>query len=163
MMHGYKWNEAGIKARAYRVKENYDGFICTVGFPFTCSGNIEDSAISLSLDFIKVFNNEFRGYSETIKCGVGVVKSTAEGYFPSVGPKIYDMRGDALVLAKRYESFRSVIFSEYEQRRGHIIVLNESCYEGLSADAKKDFVIIPLEKHSIRDDQTAKAVYYRLL
>ncbi|RYZ77645.1 MAG: membrane protein, partial [Proteobacteria bacterium] len=47
-----------MEANAYLIKEMGDGFLCSVGFPFKCRGDIFENSIALSEIFVEVFRSQ---------------------------------------------------------------------------------------------------------
>jgi class 3 adenylate cyclase len=152
---------------AFRIKEMGDGFLCSVGFPFKChgSGSTEASAYNLALNFVKLFAEEVKKHfgHEHFYCGVGIAKGPVVGYFPKSGTKEYDLFGNGIIHATRYESVRKEILKGQEVK--NIIVLQAAVFDGLSEEEKSLFTMIDLEKSlvRIRDDDRAKALYYRTI
>jgi class 3 adenylate cyclase len=152
---------------AFRIKEMGDGFLCSVGFPFKCPGSMsmEATAYSLAQEFVNVFAEEVRKHfgHDNFHCGVGIAKGPVVGYFPKSGTKEYDLFGNGIIHATRYESIRKEIL----KGRGvkNIIILQSGVFEGLSEAEKSEFSRVDLEKSNvkIRDDDTAKVLYYRIL
>lgn len=164
MMEGY--DGIHLKARAYRIKEMGDGFLCSVGYPFEAmSDSIVLEAYNLSRDFARAFQEEAKklDYSRPIYFGIGIVVDTLVGFYPQSGTMEYDLYGKAIILATRYEAMRKAILNDYQQ--GSIFVLQERFYESLPRSVREQFTAFPLVKNGIevRDDPGATVLYYRIL
>ncbi|SMF43007.1 7TM diverse intracellular signaling domain-containing protein [Pseudobacteriovorax antillogorgiicola] len=165
MMEGY--DEETLQANAFRVKELGDGFLCTVGFPFSSpQGHIFEGAIVLSLRFMNAFCeclNEFN-YPHPIYCGIGVVHGPVQSFFPDSSPIEYDLFGHGLTLATRYEEMRKFILKE-TGKKGNIIILQRHVFESLPPEMQNDFVRFDLTHGDayVRDDPGAMVLYYRIL
>lgn len=156
-----------MQANAFRIKEVGDGFLCSVGFPFkTPNGEaLESFSYKLALQFIEIFKKEVATHFMEAEqfCGIGIAKGEVFGYFPASGPKEYDLFGDSIVLATRYENMRKVLLKN--QHAADIIVIQEHVYQGLTADEQLDFVEINLKQAGlkVRDDKMAERLYYRIV
>lgn len=165
-MMGHYDPEAG-SADAYRIKELGDGFLCSVGYPFKTPQNRQKSVTAIKLidDFTRIFSEEVQkfDYPAPIYFSIGVALGEIHGFYPEVGPKEYDLFGDAIMLATRYESMRTQIFKGDIQ--SSIIVLQERFYNSLPRTYRDRFKILDLEKYNIRvrDDASATKLYYHLV
>src|SRR5690606_36468124 len=87
-----------------------DGFISAVGYPFLTQkqGSLADHAIETALLMFEAFNAQVTrfGYGRPIKAAMGLAFGSVRGTFQSSGIKSYDLYGDALVHADRYEEMR---------------------------------------------------------
>ena len=154
-----------LTATAFRIKEMGDGFLCLVDFPFKTprTSTIESIAYRLAGEFVRVFAAEVDSYfrSKHYTCGIGIAKGEVEGFFPSSGTREYDLFGDGIIHATRYESMRKHLASPDLSK--NIIILQESVYEGLSAEEQADLIEVDLKKAklSVRDDSTATKIYFK--
>lgn len=150
---------ASSDVRAHRIKELGDGFLCSVGFPFVCDDEPADTAYLLALEFIEVFENCARSFPHTrnLLCSVGIATGSIEGFFTLSGTRSYDMFGQAIVLATRYEGIRKKFNL---QKRRHLITVQDRVYSLLSQDLKKQLNCYQLHRDTIRDDHHAKEFYY---
>ena len=107
-MKGYEHNP--LRSRAFRLKETGDGFISSVGYPFLPidSSSLADSAVSTALTMFEAFNLEVRkfNYSRPIKGAMGLAYNSVQGTFQSGGIRSYDLFGDSLIQAAKYEELR---------------------------------------------------------
>ena len=83
------------------------------------------------------------------------------GYFPKTGLKKYDLYGDALVKATRYESMRKVLFKKGIPR-GNIVILQSRVFDLLPENAREEFIEFPLDTVRVRDDKKADRLYYKV-
>ena len=153
-----------LKANAYMIKEMGDGFLCSVGFPFTCKGRIVDETMALAEQFVEIFAEEVHKYfpKEEVFCGIGISLGTIAGYYPKSGIKQYDLYGDAIVHATRYEAMRKQLFGA-GVAKGNIIILQEQVYTNLSSELKSKLIKYNLKDMSVRDDPKAKNLYYKVV
>ena len=113
MMSGYSDNP--LTANAFRIKEMGDGFLCTIGYPFSStSENIYESTEELAERFISTFCQKLDdfGYSEPIYCGIGIAFGPVESFYPKSPPIEYDLFGHGIVLATRYEGMRKTLLEK---------------------------------------------------
>lgn len=161
MNEGY--DSKNMRARAYRIKEMGDGFLCSVGYPFEAlNENLADEAMTLALQFAAILAHESSqsGLSKPVTCGIGIAKGYLTGFFPELGVKDYDLFGQGIVLAKRYEQMRK-LFSERDGSKSVIIMQNQVFAE-LNDTHKKQFIKASLPEMGtrVRDDPEALALYY---
>ncbi|MDQ3231997.1 MAG: hypothetical protein M3Q07_09275 [Pseudobdellovibrionaceae bacterium] len=164
MMEGYDGKR--LQARAYRVKEMGDGFLCSVGYPFKSrTGNIANDAVELALRFIEILDHEAKILQpdEPICCGVGIALGNIAGFFPETGTKEYDLYGPGIVLATRYEAMCKLIFKD--KPAGSVLILQERVYKSIDKAMRKHFQLVELSPESVfvRDDPGAHRLYYRML
>lgn len=180
-MKGYGHNP--LRSRAFRLKETGDGFISAVGYPFLPidSRSLADSAVSTALTMFEAFNVEVKkfNYSRPIKGAMGLAYNSVQGTFQSGGIRSYDLFGDALIQAAKYEELRKQpvlwdIFCEHARERGlqdfNILIVQEFVYNSLSPSYRDLFSEIDLADKRLveRDfhlmyDNEAKYIYYHLL
>ncbi|SMF40678.1 7TM diverse intracellular signaling domain-containing protein [Pseudobacteriovorax antillogorgiicola] len=151
-----------LSARAYRIKELGDGFLCSVGFPFQTldDNSLEDSAIDLALEFVDAFEETAQAYQHTnnLLCSVGIARGDIEGFFTVSGACHYELFGKGIILATRYENIRKKFGI---QRSKHLVTLQEEVYMALSADRGSAFKRYDLHRDLIRDDHGATCFYFR--
>lgn len=180
-MKGYEHNP--LRSRAFRLKETGDGFISAVGYPFlpVDSRSLADSAVSTALTMFEAFNNEVEkfNYSRPIKGAMGLAYNSVQGTFQSGGIRSYDLFGDALIQAAKYEELRKQpvlwdIFSEHARELGmenfNILIVQEFVYNSLSPSYRDLFTEIELSDRRLRErdfhmmyDNEAKYIYFHVL
>ena len=175
-MMGYQHNP--LRSRAFRLKETGDGFISAIGYPFLSDdpNSLADHAISTALIMFKAFNEEVErfNYPEPIKGAMGLAFNSVQGTFQSSGIKSYDLFGDALIQAYRYEEIRkhpsiAKIIHNKAASKGlqyyNILIIQEVIYNSLKPEYKAMFDSIDLHKggFTIRQDISAQCVYFHVL
>jgi len=180
-MKGYEHNP--LRSRAFRLKETGDGFISAVGYPFLPidSRSLADSAVSTALTMFEAFNKEVEkfNYSRPIKAAMGLAYNSVQGTFQSGGIRSYDLFGDALIQAAKYEELRKQpvlwdIFSEHAREKGmedfNILIVQEFVYNSLSPSYRDLFTEIDLKDERLvkRDfhmmyDNEARYIYFHVL
>lgn len=180
-MKGYEHNP--LRSRAFRLKETGDGFISAVGYPFLPidSSSLADSAVSTALTMFDAFNSEVKkfNYSRPIKGAMGLAYNSVQGTFQSGGIRSYDLFGDALIQAAKYEELRKQpvlwdIFCEHAREHGledfNILIVQEFVYNSLSPAYRDLFSEIELvderlvgkDFHMMYDNE-AKYIYFHIL
>jgi hypothetical protein len=172
-----------LRSRAFRLKETGDGFISAVGYPFlpVDSRSLADSAVGTALKMFEAFNKEVDkfGYSRPIKGAMGLAYNSVQGTFQSGGIRSYDLFGEALIQASKYEELRKQpllwdIFSRYAAEQGmehfNILIVQEVVYNSLSPPYRDLFMEIDLNGKELTDnnfqlmyDNDAKYIYFHLL
>jgi hypothetical protein len=180
-MKGYEHNP--LRSRAFRLKETGDGFISAVGYPFLPidSRSLADSAVSTALTMFEAFNLEVKkfNYSRPIKGSMGLAYNSVQGTFQSGGIRSYDLFGEALGQAAKYEELRKHpvlwdIFCEHARELGlenfNILIVQEFVYNSLSNSYRDMFAEIDLTDKRLveRDfqlmyDTEAKYIYFKVL
>lgn len=180
-MKGYGHNP--LRSRAFRLKETGDGFISAVGYPFLPidTRSLADSAVSTALTMFEAFNLEVEkfNYSRPIKGAMGLAYNSVQGTFQSGGIRSYDLFGDALIQAAKYEELRKQpvlwdIFCEHAREQGiedfNILIVQEFVYNSLSNSYRDLFTEIDLSDERLTEkdfhlmyDNEAKYIYYYLL
>lgn len=180
-MKGYEHNP--LRSRAFRLKETGDGFISAVGYPFLPidSSSLADSAVSTALIMFEAFNLEVRkfNYSRPIKGAMGLAYNSVQGTFQSGGIRSYDLFGDSLIQAAKYEELRKQpafwkIFSDHAWSLGlkdfNILIVQEFVYNSLSASYRELFTEIDLSDEALIEkdfqmmyDNEAKYIYFHVL
>ncbi|MFT7470577.1 MAG: hypothetical protein ACI8XU_000467 [Kiritimatiellia bacterium] len=180
-MKGYEHNP--LRSRAFRLKETGDGFISAVGYPFLPidSRSLADSAVSTALTMFEAFNLEVEkfNYSRPIKGSMGLAYNSVQGTFQSGGIRSYDLFGEALGQAAKYEELRKNpvlwgIFREHAREMGlenfNILIVQEFVYNSLSNSYRDMFTEIDLTDKRLveRDfqlmyDTEAKYIYFKVL
>jgi len=180
-MEGYEHNP--LRSRAFRLKETGDGFISAVGYPFLPieSRSLADSAVATALDMFHAFNLEVEkfNYSRPIKGAMGLAYNAVQGTFQSGGIRAYDLFGDSLIQAARYEELRkhpvlSKVIKAHAASLGlehyHILIIQEVIFNSLSESCRDLFVEVDLwgdqfegySFHSLHDND-ARFVYFHVL
>lgn len=162
----YGYDGQHLKASAYRIKEMGDGFLCSIGYPFeSMSDNLANDAVDLAKMFASVLREEAEMlHSETpIACGIGIALDTITGFYPEAGTKEYDLYGQAIVLATRYEGMRKNLF-EAEKGRS-VLIIQEKVFQSLDPSHRAGFISMDLKELEIvlRDDPAATKLYYQFL
>ena len=179
-MKGYEHNP--LRSQAFRLKETGDGFISSVGYPFlpVDSRSLADSAVATALSMFDAFNKEVErfNYSRPIKGAMGLAYNSVQGTFQSGGIRSYDLFGEALIQASKYEELRKQpqlwkIFCNHAAERGftdfNILIVQEVVYNSLSPAYRELFMEIDLtDKALIGDfqmmyDNDARYIYFHLL
>ena len=161
---GEGYDEASLRAGAYRIKELGDGFICSVGYPFSSpTGFMAKDALALGYRFLAVFHDEVEklDYHEPIHCCMALAMDHISGFFPESGTKSYDIFGRAIVLATRYEAMRKVLFGQHMEHS--VIILHEHVYSSLDQTQRAGFSAYPLRQKNIlvRDDPSAERLFFQ--
>ncbi len=180
-MKGYEHNP--LRSRAFRLKETGDGFISAVGYPFLPidSRSLADSAVGTALTMFAAFNAEVEkfNYSRPIKGAMGLAYNSVQGTFQSGGIRSYDLFGDALIQAAKYEEIRKQpvlwkIFCEHAKERGlkdfNILIVQEFVYNSLSPSYRELFTELDLkderlvsQNFNLMYDNEARYIYFHLL
>jgi hypothetical protein len=180
-MKGYEHNP--LRSQAFRLKETGDGFISAVGYPFlpVDSRSLADSAVATALTMFEAFNVEVDkfNYSRPIKAAMGLAYNSVQGTFQSGGIRSYDLFGEALIQASKYEELRKQpvlwnIFTRHAAEQGfkdfHILIVQEVVYNSLSPSYRDLFVEIDLHGEELRQnnfhmmyDNDAKFIYFHIL
>ncbi|MBL4573126.1 MAG: hypothetical protein JKY86_08640 [Gammaproteobacteria bacterium] len=180
-MKGYEHNP--LRSRAFRLKETGDGFISAVGYPFlpVDSRSLADSAVATALTMFEAFNDEVEkfNYSRPIKGAMGLAYNSVQGTFQSGGIRSYDLFGDALIQAAKYEELRKQpvlwdIFCEHASEMGlknfNILIVQEFVYNSLSPSYRELFTEIDLTDKRLVEkdfqlmyDNEAKYIYFQVL
>jgi class 3 adenylate cyclase len=164
MFEGYDGHN--LRAKAYRIKEIGDGFLCSIGYPFqSMTDNPANDAVDLARRFIAILHEEAADlHTEVpIACGVGIALDTLTGFYPETGTKEYDIYGRAIVLATRYEGMRKVLF-EKDKRRS-VLIIQDFVYQSLDPAHRLGFQVLELKDKGIvvRDDPAATRLYYQFI
>jgi class 3 adenylate cyclase len=175
-MMGYEHNP--LKSRAFRLKETGDGFISTIGYPFLTDqvDALADHAVETALLMFRAFNSEVDrfGYSHPIKAAMGLAYNSVQGTFQSSGIRAYDLFGDALIQAYRYEELRkipviSTLIREHAHSLGfkhyNVLIIQEVIYNSLCERYKQLFHAIDLTQidYHIPQDPDAHFVFIHVL
>jgi class 3 adenylate cyclase len=151
-----------LSASGFRIKEMGDGFLCAVGFPFqTPQGRVShEVAIQLAFGFLEAFDQEFADTlsEERTYCSIGIARGRIQGFFTVSGIRSYELFGDSIVLATRYEGLRKQWPAD---RPGHIITMPTRMYESLPLAFRPLFQQYKLGPGSqqIRNDADADSFY----
>lgn len=171
---GYEYNP--LRARAFRLKEMGDGFISSIGYPFSITApSLPDHAIETAFKMFKAFEGAViaAGYKHPLKAAIGLAWNDVQGTFQTSGIRSYDLYGEAVVQADRYESLRqrpvfAQIFQEHARSMGleifNLLVIQATIYDGLSHEYQQLFQCIDLEELNefIPQDPHAKRVYFHI-
>lgn len=179
-MKGYEHNP--LRSQAFRLKETGDGFISSVGYPFLPidSRSLADSAVATALSMFEAFNKEVErfNYSRPIKAAMGLAYNSVQGTFQSGGIRSYDLFGESLIQASKYEELRKQpiiwnIFLQAAAERGladfNILIVQEVVYNSLSPSYRELFTEIDLKDKSLVGDfqmmydNDARYIYFHLL
>ncbi|MFT4885825.1 MAG: hypothetical protein ACJAY7_000944 [Pseudohongiellaceae bacterium] len=180
-MKGYEHNP--LRSQAFRLKETGDGFISAVGYPFlpVDSRSLADSAVATALMMFEAFNVEVEkfNYSRPIKGAMGLAYNSVQGTFQSGGIRSYDLFGEALIQASKYEELRKQsvlwkIFTRHAKSLGledfHILIVQEVVYNSLSPSYRDLFIEIALDDPELLEnnfqmmyDNDAKFIYFHIL
>jgi class 3 adenylate cyclase len=156
----------GLQAYGFRIKEMGDGFLCSIGFPFTPPSHLSlrEIALDMAMNFVDKFEetlvqHPFHSATEPL-LSIGIAEGTIEGFFTLSGIRSYELFGKGIVLATRYEGLRKV---HPIPGHGHLICMKSSVYQGLPDHYRKQFARFALDKSQqcIRDDETAQDFYYQ--
>ena len=162
MLQGY--DEEKFVSTAYRIKEMGDGFLCSIGFPFRSPGNVNlgIAAIELSEKFINVFNDIVKDYSlkKEIFCSVAAAIGDLEAFYPIAGVKEYDLYGNGIILAARYEALRKRIFTE-SSLKSNILTLQGKIFDMVPEFYKSGFSSYDLSGNPIEEDPDEYFAYYK--
>lgn len=175
-MMGYRHNP--LQSRAFRLKETGDGFISAIGYPFMTPGNesLANHSVATALMMFRAFNTEVKRfqYDYPIKAAMGLAFNTVQGTFQSSGIKSYDLFGDALIQAYRYEEMRKEpaiegIIADTARQLGllhyNILIIQEVIYNSLDTRYRRLFHAIDLREigFAIRQDADARFVYFHVM
>lgn len=150
---------------AFRIKELGDGFLCSVGFPFSPPFSTQPTQLAMDLAFHFVELFETAGKQLPLPpekrpcCSIGIAQGMIEGFFPLSGIRSYELFGRSIILATRYEALRQSLMIPGE---GHLITVQESVFKSLNQETKDKFSVFKLDgkKYRIRDDENARRFYY---
>jgi class 3 adenylate cyclase len=163
MMYGY--DGVGMTARAYRIKEMGDGFICSIGFPFRLPAGGEPAAFALQLAraFIAIVDAEAQRLhpKRSVFCSIGIAYGAIESFYPTTYPKEYDLYGAPIVQATRYEALRKSHLAHLTN--GHLIILQDRVYRTLAPEKQQTFTSQKLDKQPVRDDEEATEFHYAFI
>ncbi len=153
-----------LKANAFMIKEMGDGFLCSVGYPFACEGDVYQNAVSLAEIFIQVFDVSAKKYlqGKDVYASIGIAYGDIRGGFPKHGIQNYDLHGDVIVKATRYEAFRKLLFKEKGLSDTSVIIVQEDVVSRLPKTMKQGFEEYVLGAIRIRDDEHARRLFFKL-
>ena len=174
-MSDYQHNP--LRSRAFRLKETGDGFISAVGYPFLASTeSLADHALETALMMFHAFNITVQrfDYPHPVKAAMGLAWNDVQGTFQSSGIRAYDLFGDALVQADRYEELRknpviAALIRDHASSIGlshyNILIIQATIFRALSPAGQSLFQGIDLAANgvSIPQDPTASHVYFHVL
>ena len=150
------------EARAFMIKELGDGFLCSVGFPFgSTAQSIHDAAVRLAFDFIDTLDHVSKLFlQKPAHCSIAIVSGDINGYFPKFGVKNYELYGDPIVLATRYEGFRKILNAALNIENEHTLIIHEDLQAKLQPSLCRYFKEFVLDTVQVRDDPSAKRLFY---
>lgn len=174
-MTGYQHNP--LRSRAFRLKETGDGFISAVGYPFLAdTDSVADQALETALMMFRAFNMTVQRFDfpHPVKAAMGLAWNDVQGTFQSSGIRAYDLFGDALVQADRYEELRkhpmiAHILREHASTIGllhyNILIIQATIFQALSPSYQSLFQHIDLLaiEVAIPQDPSATSVYFHVL
>jgi len=175
-MMGYQHNP--LSSRAFRLKEMGDGFISAIGYPFLTDDThtLSDHAVETALLMFRAFNSEVHrfAYGYPIKAAMGLAFNSVQGTFQSSGIRAYDLFGDALVQAYRYEELRKTpaiadLMRSQAEKQGlenyNILIIQEVIFNTLCDRYKQLFNAIALAdlNYSVPQDPNARYIYFHVL
>lgn len=180
-MIGYEHNP--LRSRAFRLKETGDGFISAIGYPFlpVDARSLADTAVSTALSMFEAFNEEVKkfNYSRPIKGSMGLAYNSVQGTFQSGGIRSYDLFGEALIQASKYEELRKhpvlwEMFTNHAKEMGledfNILIVQEVVYNSLSPSYRDLFTEVDIHSEylvannfQMMYDNDAKFIYYHIL
>ncbi|MBY0372322.1 hypothetical protein K2X33_16700 [bacterium] len=166
MSRGY--DAKTLTGTGYRVKDVGDGVYYSLGFPFTTPRGQRtcDLAVTLAGETIEAFHSIMGklDYPKPITCGVGIAYEAIEGFFPSQGLCQYDLRGRAIILANRYQSFRKQLGDlGLFQEGSSSLIISQQVYANLSPPLRAQFKELRMnDSLRVRNDQDANAIYYQV-
>ena len=124
----------------------------------------------------RAFNSEVDRfvYSHPIKAAMGLAYNSVQGTFQSSGIRAYDLFGDALIQAYRYEELRKIpVISTLIREHAHflgfkhynVIIIQEVIYNSLCERHKQLFHAIDLTQidYHIPQDPDAHFVFIHVL
>lgn len=167
-----KYEAVSGAAPAYKLKDSYDGFICTVGYPLVLDRESQkrgqaNVALDLAYSFVSIFESVFEFYlgdaAKSIKLAVGIAEGEVEGFYPSSSPKVFDIRGESIILASRYEAHRKSLPAHYLEKK-HIILVQKRAFDMLSEEHAASFQRMTIDGNEIRPvrgDSSAKEFFIR--
>jgi class 3 adenylate cyclase len=162
MMRNY--DPVALTANAYRIKELGDGFLCSVGYPFKTPNEQRKSITAMNLvrEFQKIFEEEVAklDYPRPVYFGIGIALGDIKGFYPEMGAKEYDLFGNGIVLATRYEAMRKELFKS--RKKSSIIIVQERFFFSLTDEYRQDFECLDLSTtdFKVRDDPSAERLYF---
>jgi class 3 adenylate cyclase len=153
-----------LQVTAFKLKEMGDGFISIVGFPFPQPAPLSayETAIQVALQ-CQIITDSVRqelGITEAY-CSIGIASGLVHSFYTRVGIKVYDVYGQPLVMARRYEEFRKQYRLQNPVPDGDIICVQARTLESCPPELQKKFQRLDLDvvKLKIRDDSEARHVY----
>lgn len=151
MMRGYDGQK--FMSNAYMIKEMGDGFLCSVGYPLKQLGRSKaECAVDLARQIIDRFArlNEKLDAPTPIYCCIGVAMGQVRSYFSKSGSIKYDLWGNGIVLATRYESLRKEITQRLELTPSNLLIIQEDVYHSLPSSMRGEFQVHSLQELGIQ-------------
>ncbi|NRA66893.1 MAG: hypothetical protein HRU19_20565 [Pseudobacteriovorax sp.] len=164
MIKDYNGNQ--LIANAFRVKEMGDGFLCSIDYPFhSPSENPAQLALMIARRFYEIVADESLRLqsNESVNCSIGVAHGAIQGFYPESGTKEYDLFGEALVLATRYQGLRKSGFP-VETDTSYIFI-QEKVGDMAQIKEEENLEVIEFARYKIRipEDPTATKVYVQTI
>ena len=119
------------------------------------------------------------GYSRPIKGAMGLAYNSVQGTFQSGGIRSYDLFGEALIQASKYEELRKQpliwdMLTKKAQEMGledfHVLIVQEVVYNSLSPSYRELFIEVDVNakymvenKFQMMYDNDAKYFYFHVL
>ena len=159
------YDDEKLTANAFMIKEMGDGFLCSIGFPFKPPEKSKTAhAVRLAERFVKEFTNFMIDLQlkNPVYCAAGISLGQVEGMFSTEGVVRYDLFGQAVVMATRYESMRKQVFSKFKIVPSNIIILQERVFDSLPPEMREEYLDLNLKKAKliVKDDEKAERLYF---
>ena len=166
--YSYGWIRRGETFRkGFMIKEMGDGFLCSVGYPFQPAQSLKpsESAVILAEEMMDLFSRTLGNMDcqSPIHCSIGLASGYVKGYFSKSGSIRYDLWGESLIHATRYEALRKTLFARNILEKSSIVTLQYKLYEDLDPSVRSTFQTLDLKEYGlyIRDDAEAEYVAVR--
>lgn len=153
-----------LQVTAFKLKEVGDGFISIVGFPFAQPAPLSayETAIHVALQCQSITEavRQELGITDAY-CSIGIASGLVHSFYTRVGIKVYDVYGQPLVMARRYEEFRKQYRLHNPVPEGDIICVQARTLETCSTELQKAFHRLELDSLNlkVRDDNDAQHMY----
>lgn len=160
------YNDTTLEADGFRINEMGDGFLCSVGFPFTLPRNIsiEDKSILLANEFVDIFHKHAKNFfpREDLKCSLGIASGLLSTNFNQIGTLSYHVSGQPIILATRYESSRKLLYPAGPP--SSIILVQDQVMAKVGPQLQSQFNTKDLSQGGvkIRDNEDSQVLFYAL-
>lgn len=145
--------KTGLSSEAYRVSEFGDKFVCTIGFPFVCSPgqSPSQSALYLAKRLYESFQRHTSAFSlpKSISATITVTRGQLEGYYTRGLPVEYQLYGEAMILAERFNELRPSL-SEALHLEGSLLLAQEIVFNSLAAYERQKFSKVALADSDLK-------------